>query len=191
MIKCKNCGNENTSYYVICEECATEFTLDESEAQALLSEAKKHYEASNYTEAVKIYKFLGELGVREGERELALMLEAGKLLPRNIELATSYFYSAAKKGDVLSAYKYSRLISRFNDDESDFWLAYSAIMGCRSSYADAALLYSRYNDEETAAYYIRLCADAGEIDAIVEMARRHLYGTGVAESENIAKWYIF
>lgn len=190
MIKCKNCGSENTSYYVICEECASEFVINDDEADALVAEAKRCYNSSDFTQVVRIYKFLAELGVRDGERELALMLEAGKLLPRDIELATSYFYSAAKKGDVLSAYRYSRLISRFNDDESDFWLAYSAVMGCHDSYADAALLYSRYGDEETAAYYIRLCADGGELDAIVEMARRHLYGIGVLKNENIAKWYI-
>lgn len=190
MIKCKNCGSENKSYYVICEECASEFVLDANEEKMLCDEAKRLYTSGDFTESVRIYKFLGELGVREGERELGLMLEAGKLLPRNIEMATSYFYSAAKKGDVTAAYKYSRLVSRFNDDESDFWLAYSALMGCHDSYADAALLYSKYADEETAAYYVRLAADGGEVDAIVEMARRHLYGVGVQESESIAKWYI-
>lgn len=190
MIKCKNCGNENKSYYVICEECASEFELNAGEAESLCAEAKKCFDGGDFTEAVRIYKFLAELGVREGERELALMLEAGKLLPRDIEMATSYFYSAAKKGDILSAYKYSRLVSRLNTDAGDFWLAYSAVMGCSESYADAAMLYSRYGDEESASYYIRLCADGGEIDAIVEMARRYLYGIGVKGSENIAKWYI-
>lgn len=190
MIKCKNCGSENKSYYVICEECASEFTLNDEEAIELCSEAKKCFGTGDYTRAVRIYKFLAELGIREGERELALILEAGKLLPRNIELATSYFYSAAKKGDILSAYKYSRLVSRLNSDVGDFWLAYSAVMGCSESYAETAMLYSKYGDEESSSYYIRLCADAGDIDAIVEMARRHLYGVGVKESENIAKWYI-
>ena len=190
MIKCKNCGSENTGYYVICEECATEFAPSDEEIRQLIHEAELARESSDFEGYVKIYKFLAELGVREGERELALMLENGKLLPRNTEMAMRYFYSAAKKGDEEAAYKYSRLTPAVTSDSADFWLAYSAICGYHDAYADAAIMYSRRGDEETAAYYIRLCAEAGEIDAIYEMARRHLYGIGVEQNEYIAKWYI-
>lgn len=190
MIKCKKCGCENEEYYVICQECASEFVLNDSEIAELLKLAEQSRRTSDFELTVKICKFLAELGVKEGEYELAAMLEAGKLLPRDVEMATRYFYSAAKKGHIPSAYRYSRLISRANTDIADFWLAYAAVMGCTEAYADAAMLYSRYHDEESAAYYIRLCAEAGEPDAIVEMARRHLYGVGVEQDERIAKHYI-
>ncbi len=190
MIKCKNCGSENTGYYVICEECASEFSPSEEEIRQLIAEAESARLGSDFEMCVRIYKFLAELGVREGERELALMLEAGRLLPRNIEMAMRYFYSAAKKGDEQAAYKYSKLTPAVTADAADFWLSYSAICGYHEAYADAALMYSRRGDEETATYYINLCAEAGEVDAIYEMARRHLYGVGVEQNESVAKWYI-
>ena len=190
MIKCKKCGTPNIEYSTICEECAAEFEVSESEASALYKSANSAMQCANYIEAVKIYKFLAELGVLDAERELAILLENGQLVPRDIEMATSYFYSAAKKGDAFSAYKYSKLISRINTNTADFWLAYAAIMECKESFADAALLYSRYSDEASASYYVKLCADAGEVDATVELARRYLYGIGVKENEEIARWYI-
>ncbi len=190
MIKCKNCGSENTGYYVICEECASEFKPSDEEIRQLISEAEEARDNSDYEMCVRIYKFLAELGVREGERELALMLEEGRLLPRNIEMAMRYFCSAAKKGDEKAAYKYANLASATSTDAADFWLAYSAICGYHDAYADAAKMYSRHSDEITASYYIRLCAEAGEVDAIYEMARRHLYGIGVEQNEGIAKCYI-
>lgn len=190
MIRCKNCGSENTGYYVICEECATEFAPSDDEVRQLISDAELARKNADLEKYVKIYKFLAELGIREGERELALMLESGKLLPRNAEMAMRYFYSAAKKGDEQAALKYSRLTPAVTTEAADFWLAYSSICGYPDAYADAALMYSRRADEETAAYYIRLCAESGEVDAIYEMARRHLYGIGVEQNESIAKWYI-
>lgn len=190
MIKCKNCGSENTGYYVICEECAAEFVPSDDEVNQLISDAELARSNADHEKYVKIYKFLAELGICEGERELALMLESGKLLPRNAEMAMRYFYSAAKKGDLQAAHKYSRLTPAVTTDAADFWLAYSAICGYYDAYADAALMYSRRADEETAAYYIRLCAESGEVDAIYEIARRHLYGIGVEQNESIAKWYI-
>ena len=190
MIKCKKCGTPNIEYSTICEECATEFEVSESEAKALYRSANSSMQCANYIEAVKIYKFLAELGVSDAERELAVLLENGQLIPRDLEMATNYFFSAAKKGDAFSAYKYAKLVSRINASTADFWLAYAAMMDCKESFADAAMLYSKYSDEETASYYIQLCADAGEVDAIVELARRYLYGIGVKESEEVARWYI-
>ena len=190
MIKCKNCGSENLGYYIICEECASEFAPNKEEITQLISEAERARDNFDYETCLRIYKFLAELGVCEGERELALMLEEGKLLPRNTDMAIRYFSSAAKKGDEKAAYKYAMLTSATMTDSADFWLAYSAICGYHDSYATAAMMYSRRSDEVTASYYIRLCAEAGEVDAIYEMARRHLYGIGVEQNEGMAKWYI-
>ena len=169
------------------DESASE--LSRGEAERLLRDAQECLSSNDFSGAVDLYKFLAEAGVVEGEREIALILERGLLVPRDLEMAMKYFYSAAKKGDVISAYKYSKMAIG-NPDISDFWLAYSAMFGCQEAYPDAFALYSRRKERETAAYYCSLMAEDGDVDAIIEMARRHLYGDGVEQSERQAKWYI-
>ena len=163
--------------------------LTQKEIRKLLSNAKECMDTNDFSGAVDIYKFLATSGVVDGERELALILERGVLLPQNLEMAVEYFYSAAKKGDPLSAYKYSKHAIG-NDDLCDFWLAYAGVMECEESYPDVFTLYSTRRERETAAYYCSVLAEAGDVDAIIEMARRHLYGDGVEQNERQAKWYI-
>ncbi len=163
--------------------------LSVREIKKLLSDAEECLDKNDFSGAVDIYKFLAGSGVLEGERELALILEAGQLLPQDLEMAIEYFYSAAKKGDPLSAYKYSRHAIG-NEDLCDFWLAYAAIMELKEAYADAFALYSSKREREIAAYYCSQLAEDGDVDAIIEMARRHLYGDGVEQNEKQAKWYI-
>ena len=188
MIYCKKCQSENTSYEPFCPKCSALFELDEAESTALLREAKDNMESGNYRHAVELYKFLAGIGITEGEREFALILERGLLVPRNLELASAFFFSAAKKGDALSAYKYSTLLVG-NDRIAEFWLAYAAMLECKDSYSDAFNLYTKLRDKETAAYYCYLLVCDGDTDAIIEMARRHLYGDGVEQSEAYARWY--
>ena len=188
MIKCKKCGSENYAYDSFCPECSSQFEPSPEEIEVLLREARRKYAVEDYRGAVDSYKFLAALGVSEAEREFALILERGLLVPRDTDMSAKYFHSAAKKGDPLSAYKYSKTILA-NDTLSDFWLAYAAIMGCEEAYADAFALYARMKDRETASYYCALLAAEGDVDATVEMARRHLYGDGVEQSESYAKWY--
>lgn len=188
MIYCKKCQSENTSYEPFCQKCGALFELDNKEISALLSEAADNMKSGSYRHAVELYKFLAGIGVTEAEREFALILERGLLVPRNIEVASAFFGSAAQKGDILSAYKYSTLLVG-NERIAEFWLAYAALHGCKDAYVDAFNLYTRLRDKETAAYYCSQLAEDGDIDAIIEMARRHLYGDGVEQNEAYARWY--
>lgn len=189
MLRCKKCGYKNPRYETICPECSTLYELSESECQELVSEAEERLDRNDFIRAVDIYKLLASVGNRDGERELALILERGILLPRDHETSMQYYSSAALKGDPFSAYKHSRMLVG-NDAISDFWLAYSALMGCKEAYADAFILYSKYKERGTAAYYCSLIAEEEDTDAIIEMARRHLYGDGVEQNEKMAKWYM-
>lgn len=190
MIICKKCGKDNITLDPICLHCGWEFELSEAEADALLSEAAGYMKSRKYEEAVELYRFLAGIGITEGERVFAFILERGVLVPRNLDMAMQYYFSAAKKCDPHSAYRYAKLISRSGSKASDFWLSLAAILGEKSSYSDAVNLYDRLGDESAAAYYCALLAKEGDTDAIVEMARRHLYGTGVKKSEENAKWYM-
>ena len=188
MIKCKKCGRLNQDYTTLCSNCSSPMELTEAEVEELLSELDDRLEMNDFSMVVDINRLLAEAGVVEGERGLALILERGVLVPRDLDSAIKYYYSAAKKGDAHSAYKYAKLVVG-NDTLSNFWLAYAALMECKEAYADAFALYSRYKERETAAYYCSIIADEGDVDAIIEMARRHLYGDGVAQDERYAKWY--
>lgn len=189
MIRCKKCGYRNPRYDTVCSECSTIYELTESECSELMTEAERLLDRNDFIRAVNIYKLLASVGNREGERELALVLERGILLPRDYEAAVQYYASAAVKGDAYSAYKHSRTLVG-NDSLADFWLAYSALMDCKEAYPDAFALYSRYKERGTAAYYCSQIAEEEDTDAIIEMARRHLYGDGVEQDERMAKWYM-
>lgn len=189
MIRCKECGKENPKYQVKCPKCGAAPILAEGENEMLMSEAEELIFRNDFLHAVEIYKFLAAAGSVDGERELGLILERGLLLPRDLEMAMHYFYSAAMKGDAVSAYKYSRLVVG-KQTLSDFWLAFAAIMGCKEAYPDAFAMYTGYKERTTAAYYCSIMAAEGDTDAIIEMARRHLYGDGVEQNEKMAKWYI-
>ena len=188
MIKCKKCGRLNQDYTPTCPECQSLMTLTEEEVQELLSELEDRLTMNDFSRVVDIHILLAEAGVVEGERGLALILERGVLVPRDLESAVKYYYSAAKKGDAHSAYRYAKLTVG-NERICDFWIAYAAIMECHDAYADAFMLYSKYKERETAAYYCSLLAAEGDVDATMEMARRHLYGDGVPQDERYAKWY--
>ena len=189
MIKCKNCGKVNSEYSSVCTACSKPMELSDKEVADLLREVEECLDKNDFTRVVAIHKLLAESGIVEGEKGLALILERGVLVKSDIETAVKYYYSAAKKGDSFSAYKYARHVVG-NDALSDFWLAYAALMECREAYPDAYALYTRYKERETAAYYCCCMAGDGDENAIIEMARRHLYGDGVVQSETQAKWYM-
>ena len=127
MFRCKGCGRENPKYQINCPSCGAPPVLAEGESEMLICEAEELRFRNDYISAVEIYKFLSAAGSADGERELGLVLEKGLLVPRDLEMATKYFYSAAIKGDVTSAYKYSRLAIG-QQALCDFWLAYAAMM---------------------------------------------------------------
>lgn len=189
MIKCKNCGKEYSDTLDLCPDCMGDHEVSREVVEKLLRQADELLSTNDFVGVVDIYKFLAGAGVAEGERGFALILERGVLVPRDLDAAIKYYYSAAQKGDAISAYKYAKLVVG-NEDKADFWLAFAAMMDCKDAYADAFALYSRYRERTTAAYYCSLLAEDGDDDAIIEMARRHLYGDGVEQNERQAKWYM-
>lgn len=189
MIRCKKCGEQNTHLDLYCKKCNEKQSLTEMEIGKIIGEAELCLRQNNYIRAIDCYKLLASVGDPTGERELGLILERGILLPRDYEAAVQYYSSAAKKGDPISAYKHSRTLVG-NERLSDFYLAYSAIMGCREAYPETYMLYAKYKERGIAAYYCHQLAEEGDVDAIIEMARRHLYGDGVKQSEKMAKAYI-
>ena len=189
MIKCKKCGKEYSDSLDLCPDCVSEPELSKEDAERLLAQAEQLRSNNDFVGLVDIYKFLASAGIAEGEREFAQILERGTLVPRDLDASIKYYYSAAQKGDAISAYRYAKLVVG-NEDRADFWLAFAAIMELKEAYADAYALYSRYRERATAAYYCSQLAEDGDDDAIIEMARRHLYGDGVEQNEKQAKWYI-
>ena len=189
MIKCEKCGKEYSDSLDLCPDCVTEPEVSKEDVERLLSQADQLLSTNDFVGVVDIYKFLAGAGVPEGEKNLALILERGVLLPCDLDAAIKYYYSAAQKGDAFSAYRYAKLVVG-NEDRADFWLAFAAMMGLKEAYADAYALYSRRRERATAAYYCSQLAEDGDDDAIIEMARRHLYGDGVEQNEKQAKWYI-
>lgn len=190
MIKCKMCGHTPDRFESVCPKCNNKYEFTRLEIEDSIEEAKRAMRGKEYEYAVKIYKTLADAGITEAEREYAAILEKGSLVPRDLDGAMSYFYNAAKKNDAYSAYRYSRLAARTSDKASEFWIAYSALLGCREAFPVAADSYSNMGDEETASYYYALAADANDTDSIVTMAKRYYNGTGTEQSEEYAKWYM-
>ena len=189
MRKCKKCGKNYSDILDMCPNCEQDVEISKKDIDRLLKQADELLSTNDFVGVVDIYKFLAGAGVAEGERRFAILLERGNTIPRDLDAAIKYYYSAAQKGDAFSAYRYAKLVVG-NDDRADFWLAYAAIMELKEAYADAYALYSRYRERATAAYYCSQLAEDGDDDALIEMARRHLYGDGVEQSERQAKWYI-
>ena len=190
MIRCKNCSFINEGVDTKCKICGESLTPTESECAELITTAKFLEKKKNYTEAVEIYRFLANLGITDGEREYASILEGGVLVPKNYELAMEYFHRAAKKNDAYAAYRYSLLAERECDRSSEFWLLFAAFLGARESFVKAAELYSSRGDEVTASYYYSLASDSGDRDSTIIMANRYYEGVGVERDEQYAKWYI-
>ena len=190
MIYCKECGYEGIYTGINCSQCGARIKLDEREMLELKKEVKAAKEAGEYETVVENLLILADMGDTAGEREYAKLLEKGSLVPRDIDLATDYFYRAAKKNDATSAYRYSRLVSRMNDAAGRFWLSFSAVLGCASAYLGAADNYAELGKHEYANYYYYLAASGDDVDAIVKLASRYFTGDGIEQNESFAKWYM-
>jgi len=190
MIYCKECGYEGIYTGLNCSQCGARIRLDERDLLDLKKEIKAAKEAGEYETVVENFLILADMGDTDGEREYAKMLEKGSLVQRDIDLATDYFYRAAKKNDATSAYRYSRLVSRMNDAAGRFWLAFSAVLGCPSAYLGTADNYAELGKNDYANYYYYLAASGDDVDAIVKLATRYYNGDGIEWNENYAKWYM-
>lgn len=190
IVKCKKCGRESLYTGAPCPDCNTKFTLTQDELNEQLSVLRDAVKNRRYTEALECYRILADEGYTDAEKEYAKILEAGHLVPRNLDLAMAYFYRAAKKNDAYSAYKYSRLVTRENDITARFWLIYSAILGCTEAYPVVAEEFSELGYEEDAQYFYSLAAACDDVESIVTLAKRYYDGTGTAPSQEYAKWYM-
>lgn len=190
MITCKNCGCETLYTGVRCPKCNTVFSFTEEEIEAHISALGMLTEEKRYAEAVERYHILADAGYTPAEKEYAKILERGQLVKRDLNAAMKYFYRAAKKNDAYSAYKYSRLATRENDDAARFWLIYSAILGCEAAYPTVAEEFAACGYEEDAHYFYSLAAACDDVESIVTMAKRYFNGIGTAPSQDYAKWYM-
>ena len=190
MIFCKRCGYEGIYTGRNCPNCNNKIELTNEELRELLSELQTAKEDGEYETVVEDYKILSDFGHTESEREYAKLLEKGGIVTRDLNAAKDYYYRAAKKNDPYSAYRYSRLISRSNEEVADFWLVYSALLGCAEAYLPAAESLAKAGKVTYANYYYYLAASFDEVDAIVALAEKYYTGTGLMQSAEYAKWYM-
>ena len=190
IVRCKKCGCESLYTGNPCPDCNTKFTLTQDELNGQLSILRDAVKNRRYTEALECYRILADEGYTDAEKEYAKILEEGRFAPRNLDLAMAYFYRAAKKNDAYSAYKYSRLATRENDDTARFWLIYSAILGCVEAYPVVAEEFSKLGYEKDAHYFYSLAAACDDVESIVTIAKRYYDGIGTDASAEHAKWYM-
>lgn len=190
MIICKKCGYSGIYTGEPCPECGESFILTEDELNEQLSALKQAVKDKNYKEAVECYRILADEGYTAAEKEYAAILERGKLVVRNLDLAMAYYLRAARKNDAYAAYKYSRLATRENDVTAKFWLIYSAILGCTEAYPVVAEEFEECGYQADAHYFYSLAAACDDVDSIVTMAKRYYNGIGVEQSPSYAKWYM-
>lgn len=191
MIKCKNCGGlcsyQGESH---CPNCQVEYTVTELETTDMMKEARAAIKARDYEAVKENLHFLANRGILDAEREYAAVLEKGRIVPKDLDLAAMYYLSAARKNDAYSAFKYSRLIAKSNEKASNFWLAFAAIIGSKEAFPKVADMYRRGGDEDTATYYYAMAAACDDTLATVTMAKRYYNGIGVQPNEGYAKWFM-
>ncbi len=190
MVVCKNCAYEITRAIDYCPKCRTKLSFADAELRYLADCYRTSLAAKEYEASAEYCRILADAGYADFEREYALMLEAGSIVPRSYDGAMKYFLLSAKKNDAYSAYRYSRLVSRGNDRAGSFWLLYSALLGAPDAYPKAAKLLAKEGNEDSANYFYMLAARHDDVDSVAELASRYYRGIGVPESSEFAKWYM-
>ena len=148
MTRCKKCGYEAVGIGTRCSECGARLELTRSAVCEQLSMLARAIKDKHYDVAHRGYRALAEDGYVDAEREYAKLCEAGKLVPCDKGLAEKYYFSAAKKNDQYSAYRYSRLIADRDPQAARFWLLFSAMIGCVDAYPDTARDFAECGYEE-------------------------------------------
>ena len=190
MIVCQACGHSSPYHGTTCPHCNKKIILSADEIAKRNDQIKRALAERRYETAIENYIILADFGNVDAERELAVLLENGELINRDLDRAMKYFRLAAEQNDAFAAYRYSRLASRTSDATARFWLVFSAILGCSEAYTFVAEQFSAEGNEEAAGYYYSLAAEEGDVDAIVTVAKRYLDGIGTESSEAHAKWYL-
>ena len=190
MILCQSCGHSAKYSGTTCPNCNKKIVLSDAEISRRSDLVKSALASRSYEKAIENYIILADFGNVDAQRELAILLENGELINRDLDRAMKYFLLAAEKSDARSAYRYSRLISRTSSASARFWLVFSAILGCVEAYTVVAEQFSDEGNEEAAGYYYALAAEEGDVDAIVTVAKRYHDGIGVERSDAYARWYL-
>ena len=190
MIFCKRCGYEGVYTGKKCPDCLSDITLTPGELSEYERELGLAKERGEYETVVESTRILADFGNTDAEREYAIMLERGRLVPRDLDKAMEYFCRAAEKQDAQAAFRYSRLISRVSDEAGGFWLCYSALLGYQEAFLPAAEEYDRLGKRDIANYYYYRAAACDEVDAIVALAEKYYNGDALEKSPEYAKWYM-
>ena len=190
MIKCKTCSREVEFNGGICPACSAIITPDKSEIDSARLALKEAIATKNNAKILACRELLASVGDTECEREYARFLERTNSEKRNLALAAEYYFSAAKKNDPLSAYRYSRLQERRSRTAALFFLKFSGVLGCSDAYTDLAEYFSSIGNEAVASYYYSLGAECGDTQATVAIAKRYAEGIGTQKQEAYARWYL-
>lgn len=188
MILCKSCGYEGSYISKNCPSCKNPFTLDGRDLELIresIEAAKLNKETETVTEG---YHILADFGDTDGEREWAKILERGE--GDNPDAAMGFYRRAAEKFDSFSAYKYSVLLGRINEEAGRFWLEFSAFLGHPHAYLDAAKSHLERGEIDFCNHYSYLAASADDTDAIVFLAERYYNGEDLPTRPEYAKWYL-
>lgn len=190
MIICKKCGYEGEYTNDGCPLCHTKFDLTDAEVRKELSELAEAVKNKNFIAASVGYRILAEGGYTEAEKEYAKILEAGKLVPKNLSSAMEYYLRAAKKNDAEAAFRFSRLAQKKEPIVARFWLIYSAVSGYSEAYSFVADEFAEIGHEADAHFFYSLAAGCNHTNSAVKLARRYASGIGTKKSEAYAKWYL-
>ncbi len=189
-VTCKNCGRSSIYTGSLCPECGVKLDLTPSEVTELLNGIRASVKNRQYRDAAELYKALADDGYTDAEKEYAKLLESGQLVERNLDLAMEYFYRAARKNEPYSAYRYSRLLSRENDEAARFWLFFSAILGAEEAFTPVAEEFCLRGYTEETLYFYSLAAACDDVDAIVTLAKIYNDGSYGDPRPDYAKWYM-
>lgn len=190
MFRCAECGHVGKYVGTTCEGCGRRIVLTDTELEELRHRVKEATDRRDTDTRGELLHILADQGDTDAQREFAILLEHGEGVERDLDAAMKYFCLAAEKYDAYSAFRYARLAERHSERTADFWLRFSAVLGCIEAFPILADKLAREGDDENANYYYALAATCDHTDSIVTMARRYYEGVGVEKNDAYAKWYL-
>ena len=190
MFRCAECGHVGKYVGPTCEGCKRKIVLTDFQLEDLRMRAKDATECRDFESAAELLHILADQGDTNAQREFATLLEHGEGVERDLDAAMKYFCLAAEKYDAYSAFRYARLAERHSEKTADFWLRFSAVLGCIEAFPHLADKLAREGEDENANYYYALAAACDHTDSIVTMAKRYYEGIGTEKNEAYAKWYL-
>lgn len=190
MVLCTACRHDVDYNGGICPICGTALNPTKEEIASAKEALALAIYKKNQPKALAARELLAYFGDTDSEREFASFLERTDSARRNLDLAMRFYFSAAKKNDAYSAYRYSRLVARTSDTAGAFWLKFSGVLGCVNAYPELAEHFDAIGEYKISAYYCQLAAAADDVPSIVSMAKRYEGGIGVAKCDSHAKWYL-